>query len=135
MKQACINNGFIKAVLRGFALICVCALALSAAAAALLLGGALAHEAAPAASCCAGALAVFAGAFLAARQSPRQKLPAALAAGGCYLLVCLLVRLLLPAGTAGQRTLVPMLLCIMCAALLAGILGSRAAAKPRRKRR
>ena len=135
MKQACINNGFVKAVLRGFALICVCALALSAAAAALLLGGVLAHEAAPAASCCAGALAVFTGAFLTARQSPKQKLPAALAAGGCYLLVCLIMRLLLPAGAAGQGTLVPVLLCIVCAALLAGILGSRPPAKARRKRR
>lgn len=135
MKPACINQSFIKTVLQGFAVICVCALVLSALGAGLVLGGVIDCGAITVMACVIHAAAVFLGAFLAARHSARQKLPAALAAGGCYLLVCLAVRLLLPNIQAGQGNALPGLLCIAGAALLGGLAGSRRPAPRRRKRR
>lgn len=133
MKPEFLREGFLKTMLQCFAVICVCAMLLSAAAAALILSGALDRQYIQTAACCISAMAVFTGAFFAARRSPRQKLPAALAAAGCYLAVCLLARLLFFAAEEGS--LLPGCVSIAAAALLAGLIGRTKPAVSRRRRR
>ena len=103
---------------------------LSAAAAAMVLGGAIGQGSIRTAALAANAIAVFGGSLIAAKGFNRQKLLMTLASAGGYLLVLLLGDLLfigaVPAGAGAVA------LPALGAALAAAVLASR---KPKGRRK
>lgn len=100
---------------------CAALLALSALGAGLVLGGVVDQKQIPAAACCICFAAVFLGSFLAAKHTAGKRLPAALAVAGCCFAVCFLARLTAFGNT--QAHMLTPAVCMLAAALLAGILG------------
>ena len=132
MKSKLWNGGFLQTVMQGLAVTCTALLALSALGAGLTLGGVIDQRQLSAASVGISFFGVFPGAWLAARHTTAQKLPAAIAVGACCLVVCMLARLLFFGGRAPR--LLPGMLVMLAAAALGGIAGS-AQRKPTRRRR
>ena len=87
----------------------------------------------PAAACCICFAAVFLGSFLAAKHTAGKRLPAALAVAGCCFAVCFLARLTAFGNT--QAHMLTPAVCMLAAALLAGILGGTRKKSARRRRR
>ena len=133
MKSKFWNGSFLRTVLQCLAIACAVLLLLSAVGAGLVLGGLIDQTQLPAAACCVSFAAVFLGSFLAAKHVAGKKLPAALAVAGCCLAVCFLARLLFFGDT--DALLLPGALCMLTAALLAGILGGTQKKSSRRRRR
>ena len=133
MKLKLWNGSFLRTVLQCLAIACAVLLALSALGAGLVLGGVIDQKQIPAAACCVSFAAVFLGSFLAARHAAGKKLPAALAVAGCCFAVCFLARLLFFGDT--DALLLPGALCMLTAALLAGVLGGTQKKSSRRRRR
>ena len=133
MKSKFWNGSFLRTVLQCLAIACVALLALSALGAGLVLGGLIDQKELPAAACCISFAAVFLGSFLAAKHAAGKKLPAALAVAGCCLTVCFLARLLFFGNT--DNRILPGAVCMLIAALLAGVLGGTHKKNPRRRRR
>ena len=133
MKSKFWNGSFLRTVLQCLAIACAALLLLSALGAGLVLSGLIDQTQLPAAACCVSFAAVFLGSFLAAKHVAGKKLPAALAVACCCLAVCFLARLLF-FGQADSR-LLPGTICMLAAALLAGVLGGTQKKSPRRRRR
>ena len=133
MKTKFWNGAFLRTVMQCLAIACAALLALSALGAGLVLGGVIDQKQIPAAACCVGFAAVFLGSFLAAKHAAGKKLPASLTVAGCCIAVCFLARLMF-FGNTGMR-LLPGMICMLAAALLAGILGGTQKKSNRRRRR
>ena len=133
MKSKFWNGSFLRTVLQCLAITCIALLALSTLGAGLVLGGLIDQKQLPAAACCISFAAVFLGGFLAAKHAAGKKLPAAFAVAGCCFAVCFLARLLF-FGNMDSRIL-PGAICMLIAALLAGVLGGTHKKSPRRRRR
>ena len=133
MKTKFWNGSFLRTVLQCLAIACAALLALSALGAGLVLGGVIDQRQIPAAACCVSFAAVFLGSFLAAKHAAGKRLPAALAVAGCCLAVCFLARLTAFGNT--DSWILPGAICMLTAALLAGVLGGTRKKNPRRRRR
>ena len=123
MKTKFWNGSFLRTVLQCLAIACAALLALSALGAGLVLGGVVDQKQIPAAACCICFAAVFLG----------KRLPAALAVAGCCFAVCFLARLTAFGNT--QAHMLTPAVCMLAAALLAGILGGTRKKSARRRRR
>ena len=128
MKTKFWNGSFLRTVLQCLAIACAALLALSALGAGLVLGGVVDQKQIPAAACCICFAAVFLGSFLAAKHTAGKRLPAALAVAGCFL------ARLTAFGNTQAHMLTPAV-CMLAAALLAGILGGTRKKSARRRRR
>ena len=128
MKTKFWNGSFLRTVLQCLAIACAALLALSALGAGLVLGGVVDQKQIPAAACCICFAAVFLGSFLAAKHTAGKRLPAALAVA-----VCFLARLTAFGNT--QAHMLTPAVCMLAAALLAGILGGTRKKSARRRRR
>lgn len=133
MKSKFWNGSFLRTVLQCLAIACAALLALSALGAGLVLGGVIDQKQIPAAACCVSFAAVFLGSFLAAKHAAGKKLPASFAVAGCCIAVCFLARLMFFGNTGMQ--LLPVTVCVLTAALLAGVLGGTKKKSARRRRR
>lgn len=133
MKTKFWNGSFLRTVLQCLAIACAALLALSALGAGLVLGGVVDQKQIPAAACCICFAAVFLGSFLAAKHTAGKRLPAALAVAGCCFAVCFLARLTAFGNT--QAHMLTPAVCMLAAALLAGILGGTRKKSTRRRRR
>ena len=133
MKTKFWNGSFLRTVLQCLAIACAALLALSALGAGLVLGGVVDQKQIPAAACCICFAAVFLGSFLAAKHTAGKRLPAALAVAGCCFAVCFLARLTAFGNT--QAHMLTPAVCMLAAALLAGILGGTRKKSARRRRR
>ena len=129
MKTKFWNGSFLRTVLQCLAIACAALLALSALGAGLVLGGVVDQKQIPAVACCICFAAVFLGSFLAAKHTAGKRLPAALAVAG----VCFLARLTAFGNT--QAHMLTPAVCMLAAALLAGILGGTRKKSARRRRR
>ena len=107
MKTKFWNGSFLRTVLQCLAIACAALLALSALGAGLVLGGVVDQKQIPAAACCICFAAVFLGSFLAR---------------------------LTAFGNTQAHMLTPAV-CMLAAALLAGILGGTRKKSARRRRR
>ena len=105
MKTKFWNGSFLRTVLQCLAIACAALLALSA------LGAGL----------------------VAAKHTAGKRLPAALAVAGCCFAVCFLARLTAFGNT--QAHMLTPAVCMLAAALLAGILGGTRKKSARRRRR
>ena len=121
MKTKFWNGSFLRTVLQCLAIACAALLALSALGAGLVLGGVVDQKQIPAAACCICFAAVFLGSFLAAKHA------------GCCFAVCFLARLTAFGNT--QAHMLTPAVCMLAAALLAGILGGTRKKNARRRRR
>lgn len=133
MKTKFWNGSFLRTVLQCLAIACAALLALSALGAGLVLSGVIDQKQIPTAACCVSFAAVFPGSFLAAKNAAGKRLPAALAVAGCCFVVCLLARLTVFGNTDAR--ILPAVICMLAAALLAGILGGTRKKSTRRRRR
>ena len=133
MQNQSFSSKFLQTVLLAFALACVFTLALSALGAALVMGGVIPQQKISAAASAVNVLSVFLGCVLVIRRSAGQKLLCALAAGGCYTVICAAVRLLFLGAEPGRA--VPFLICTAAAALLAGLVSCRQKPRSARRRR
>lgn len=133
MQNQSFSSRFLQTVLLAFALACVFTLALSALAAALVMGGVIPQQNISIAASAVNVLSVFLGCVLVIRRSAGQKLLCALAAGGCYSVICAAVRLLFLGAEPGRA--VPFLICTAAAALLAGLVSCRQKPRSARRRR
>ena len=133
MQNQSFSSRFLQTVLLAFALACVFTLVLSALGAALVMGGIISQQKISAAAIAVNVLSVFLGCVLVIRRCPGQKLLCALAAGGCYTVICATVRLLFLGAEPGRA--VPFLICTAAAALLAGLVSCRQKPRSARRRR
>ena len=133
MQNQSFSSRFFQTVLLAFALACIFTLGLSALGAALVMSGVIPQHRIAAAASVVNILSVFLGCVLVLRRSPGQKLLCALAAGGCYTVICGAVRLLF-LGAEPDRA-VPFLICTVASALLAGLVSCRQKARVSRRRR